>query len=145
VAKNSRENRTRARRKEEKPKGKRKAIFSDFGEYLRSLRIQKNLTRTEVAKALNLSMYTIRNIEEGYNIPPSPERLRLWLGALGESKQYPQALRLLRQTKNNRTVFYKIRNPATEHIDRLLDSYESGTLSITDLRLLQLISPKGYS
>ena len=123
---------------------KRKPIFSDFGEYLRSLRVERNVTRKNLANELTLSEYTIRNVEEGYNVPPSPERLRLWLMSLGESARYPQALRLLCQTKTKRVVNYKIRNPATEHIDRLLDAYESGRLSSTDLKLLQLISPGEY-
>jgi len=143
VAKKSRETRTRGKQKP-LPNKKRKPIFSDFGEYLRYLRIEKNVTRKDLAKELSLSIHTIRNVEEGYNVPPSPERLRLWMGALRESSNYPKALRLLRQTKNSRQILYKIRSPATEHIDRLLDAYESGRLSYSDLKLLQLISPGEY-
>lgn len=143
MVKNSRETRVRGKKKSPTAK-KRKPIFSDFGEYLRYLRIEKNVTRKDLAKELGLSVHTVRNVEEGYNVPPSPERLRIWMGALRESSNYPKALRLLRQTKNSRQVLYKIRSPATEHIDRLLDAYESGRLSATDLQLLQLISPGEY-
>ena len=144
MEKNSRENRIRGLNKKTDSTKKRSPVLSDFGEFLRSLRIQKNVTRANLAKELTLSVHTVRNIEEGYNVPPSPERLRFWMSALGESPQYVHALRLLRQTKHGRTITYKVRNAATEHIDRLLDSYESGRLSPTDIKLLQLISPGEY-
>lgn len=120
-------------------------MTADFGNYLRSIRIARDIRVSELAELLSLNPQTVSNTESGYNSPPNPERLRLWLDALGESKRYKEALNLLRQFKFQRTIRYHPRDPANEHIDRLIDAYESGRLTPADIRLLQLVSPQEYS
>ena len=123
---------------------KRTPIATDFGTYLKALRVHKGITRKKLGAGIGLSYSSIRNIEDGWNLPPTPERLRLWLSLIGESKRYGEATRLLRSIKNIRTFHYYPRNPANEHIDRLLDAYEKGKLTLPDLRLLQMIAPREY-
>jgi hypothetical protein len=63
---------------------------------------------------------------------------------LGETKRTPEALSLLRSLKTNRTVRYQPRNKANEHIDRIIDAYDNGTLDVADTKLLQMVAPHAY-
>ena len=123
----------------------RTPIASDFGMYLRNLRVEKNLTAADVGRELSLSASTIKNIEAGHNPPPRPERLKLWLKAIGHSSKYKEAMAFLSAIKTTRMVKYLPRDPANEHVDRLLDAYESGNLSSADLDLLRMIAPGEYN
>ena len=122
----------------------RKPIASDFGTYLYNLRVERNLSAKDVAPTLGLSERTIHNIENGYNPPPSPERLRMWLQAIGCKEKYSEAMTLLSSIKLRRYVTYQPRNPANEHLDRLIDAYDSGTLTKADLEMLRMIAPHQY-
>lgn len=117
---------------------------TDIGGYLRSLRFHKRIKIQQIADALNLKPNTIRNIERGDNPPPSEDRLRIWLNTLGESSRYHEAVALLRSIKTRRTIAYLSRNPANEHIDRLLDAYEQNRLTTADLAMLEMIAPNMY-
>jgi transcriptional regulator with XRE-family HTH domain len=134
-----------AKRRVKNTDEKRTPMLTDFGEYLRSVRMLKGITRPQLAESLGLSKNTIRNIEEGINSPPNPQRLKVWLSALGEAHRYNEAMKILRQLKLRRVIHFLPRDPANEHIDRLIDSYENGRLSLADLRLLQMISPQEYT
>ena len=123
---------------------KRIPIGSDFGNYLRNLRVRKNITIKRLAAGLNLSYSSVANVEDGYNPPPNLERLRLWLKLLGESSRYIEASRFLRSIRTHRRVDYHPRNPANEHLDRLIDAYETGRLTEADLQLLRMIAPQEY-
>ena len=132
-----------------KPKPKkfdenRKPIASDFGTYLRNLRVSKNLTLKDISGPLNLAPKTIGNIEQGYNPPPRPARLKIWLKVLGYPDKYAEALAFLSSVKHGRSVKYQPRNAANEHLDRLLDAYDSGTLSSSDLNMMRMIAPGQY-
>lgn len=126
-------------------KENRKPIASDFGTYLRNLRVSRNLTLKDLSGPLNLAAKTIGNIECGYNPPPRPARLKIWLRAVGYPEKYNEALAFLSAIRNSRTIQYQPRNGANEHIDRLIDAYESGTLSNADINLLRMIAPDQYN
>ena len=123
---------------------RRTPIGQDFGTYLRNLRVRKNITIKRVAEGLNLSYSTVANIEDGYNPPPNQERLRLWLKLIGESGRFIEASRFLRSIRTSRRIDYHPRNPANEHLDRLIDAYETGRLTEADLQLLRMIAPQEY-
>lgn len=127
------------------PRPKRVPMGSDFGSYLKSLRVHNQIPIQQLATVLSLAVKTVENIELGYNPPPNQTRLKLWLKAIGESDRYQEACQFLRSLKATRQVRYIARHPANEHIDRLLDAYENGRLSASDLRLLQMIAPWEYS
>ena len=113
--------------------------------YLRTLRLRKNISIKTVAEHLQLSHSTIHEIEDGKRPPPKPgPRLKLWLGVLGESGRYKQLCGLLNCVKKSRTIRYRKRDLANEHIDRLIDLYESDDLSPLDLELLRMIGPQAY-
>ena len=122
-------------------KSKRTPIASDFGAYLNTIRTEKNITRKYLADQLNLAVNTVRNVEDGYNEAPTGERLKLWLGILGEGKRYKEAVALRASIKVRRRFDYKKRHLANEHIDRLLDAYENDKLTDVDLNLLRMIAP----
>jgi transcriptional regulator with XRE-family HTH domain len=122
----------------------RDPIGSDFGNYLRTLRVERNLTTKDIAAGLHLKFKTIENIEAGVHCPPRPERLKLWLKIMGCSDKIPEALRFLASVRTSRNLKYFPRNPANEHIDRLIDAYESDRLSPADLCLLRMIAPGEY-
>lgn len=133
------------------PKRKRKIvttnrtpIASDFGTYLKNLRVEKNLTVRDVATSLNLSPRTVSNIEQGYNPVPNPERLKLWLSVMGCRDRLTEAMSFLSAVKHFRKFNYLPRNEANEHLDRLIDAYEFGRLSPADLNLLRMIAPGEY-
>lgn len=129
-----------------KPKQKRTGpIVSDFGAYLKSLRVSNGITLKKVAESLNLSVRTVGNTEMGYNKPPNAERLKLWLSAIGETSKYGEALRLLKAVKTYRTIGYRTGDHSNEHIDRLLDAYEQGRLTETDQSLIKMIAPHIYT
>lgn len=128
----------------ESNKEKRTPIASDFGMYLRTLRTEKNMSVAQVAEQLSLSPNTVRNVEDGYNAPPSGARLKLWLSVVGASNRLKEATALRAAVRTSRHLQYKKRDPANEHIDRLLDSYDKGTLSDLDLNLLRMIAPYEY-
>jgi transcriptional regulator with XRE-family HTH domain len=119
-------------------------IGSDFGTYLRILRYNKGITVEFVAEGLGLSVRTIKNIETGQQGNPNPERLKLWLKLLGESERYNEAMKFLGSVKNIRQFRYQPRNRANEHIDRLLDAYESARLTEADLYLLRMVAIGQY-
>lgn len=125
--------------------GNKSAIFNDFGTYLKSLRVEKNITIAKLADGLGLSPATVKNIEEGTNPAPGEDRLQLWLRVLGQSSRYHQARRLLRNVKTFRRINYQPRHPANEHIDRLIDAYDLGRLSKADLNLLRMVAPRKYN
>ncbi len=133
------------KRPKARTENRRTPISGDFGTYLKALRIHHNISVAAVAEGLSLAPRTVKNIEDGYNPVPTLARVRLWLGLLGESSRYAEASRLLRQIKTRATVVYIPRNPANEHIDRLLSAYETGRLSDADLKLLQMIAPREYT
>jgi transcriptional regulator with XRE-family HTH domain len=124
---------------------KRKPIKDDFGSYLKYLRVKQGLTAKEVAKVLELAEKTVTNVENGYNNPPPPERLKLWLSAIGCRERFSEAMSFISATKTRRVITYRARDPANEHIDRLIDAYEDGTLKDADLNLLRLIAPSQYA
>lgn len=126
---------------------RRKPMASDFGTYLKFLRLSKNppISRKTLAEGLSLSPSTVRLIEDGYNPPPNLQRLKLWLTLIGESKRFTEASAFLAAIKTYRKINYKPRHPANEHIDRLIDAYENGNLDEADLTLLQMVAPKAYS
>lgn len=124
---------------------KREPLITDFGAYLRKLRLTASMTAADVAKVLSLSPSTIMNIEKGYNYPPNPARLSQWLQAVGFPQKLGEALRLLRRIKKKRLVTYFIRHPSTEDIDRILDAYENHTLDEMDMDLLKAIAIKEYT
>jgi hypothetical protein len=70
--------------------------------------------------------------------------LKLWLKIMGCSDKIPEALRFLASVRTSRNLKYFPRNPANEHIDRLIDAYESDRLSPADLCLLRMIAPGEY-
>jgi len=122
----------------------RQPMSTDIGMYLRQLRRQKGYSISEVAEDLGLSYSSIQSIERNSHPVPSPERLRIWLRAIGANDCYAEAITVLRQHKGSRTIEYEIRNPANEHIDRIIDAYENNTLTRTDLALIRLVAPDEY-
>ena len=68
--------------KSKKAETNRKPIASDFGTYLRALRVSKNLTLKDISGPMNLKAKTLGNIEQGYNPLPRPARLKMWLKVL---------------------------------------------------------------
>lgn len=124
---------------------KRDPIITDFGSYLKGLRLQASMSCREVAEGMNLAESTIYNIERGHNYPPNPAALQQWLIVIGFSHKYGEALRLLRKIKKKRLIQYMIRHPSTEDIDRILDAYENNTLDEMDMDLLRMIAPREYT
>lgn len=122
----------------------RKPIAIDFGNYLKTLRVEREIARSKVAKALNLSIVTIKYIEQGINPPPKIERLRLWLSAIGASNKFTEAAELLRSVKLKANITYVSGHPANEHIDRILEAYNTNTLTEADINLLRMVSPRSY-
>lgn len=130
--------------KKQSKETKRKPITSDFGQYLRSLRHQNGIKVERLAESLSLSPCTVLNIENGTNPPPNVQRLELWLTILGERNRLNEAKMFLSSVRVKRSVRYTPRDEANEHIDRILDAYEAGRLSPTDMSLLQMIAPSEY-
>lgn len=124
---------------------KRTPIGSDFGNYLKALRVEKNITAKQLGKQLDLAEKTITNVENGWNNPPNPKRLKLWLSAIGCSDRYKEAMSFISAIKTRRVIYYQPRNLANEHIDRLIDSYDSGKLTVADIQMLRMIAPDQYS
>lgn len=123
----------------------REPIITDFGMYLKGLRHLAGISGGDLAKALSMSPSTIYNIERGFNYPPSPAQLQIWLRVLGFSHKLGEATRLLHKVKKRRTINYVIRHEATEHIDRILDAYDNNTLSIMDIDILKTIAIQEYT
>lgn len=123
----------------------REPIVTNIGKYLKALRNHNRITRKIVATRMGLSVQTIANVEDGYNPPPDEKRLRLWMRTLGESKRTPEALKLLRQVRRSRSVRYKPKHVANEHLDRIIDAYDNNTLDEADVKLMKLIAPRSYN
>lgn len=119
-------------------------LSTDIGSYLRTIRRAKGITLEKVADDLGLSPSTLTSVERNRRKPPTAERLRLWMLALGESKRYSEALTLLRRFKSKREIQYEKRHPANEHIDRLIDAYENYTITDADIELLKMLCPSEY-
>lgn len=123
---------------------RRYVMITDFGQYLRSLRFDAGVGLKDLSAALHLSPSSIINVELGYNPAPRPERLSLWLRALGRPDKYPEALLLLQRIKKTRAIRYQVRHPANEHIDRIIDAYEGNRLDPLDIELLRCIALREY-
>lgn len=119
-------------------------IITDIGAYLRTLRVNAGISAAEVGKKLNLTARTIYNIEYGQTYPPDPERIRDWLIVLGEIDRFAEALALYRQYRTHRTIYFRTRDEANEHIDRIIDAYQRYGLTDTDIALLRMIAPNEY-
>lgn len=119
-------------------------LSTDIGSYLRTIRREKGISLEKVGETLSLSPKTISYIEMNLTKPPTAERLRLWMFSLGEGSRYPEALTLLRRFKIKREIHYEKRNPANEHIDRLIDAYENYTINDADIELLKMLCPREY-
>jgi len=120
-------------------------MITDFGAYLKQLRIERNMTQVALAELVNYTPMTIKMIEASKVPPPTEHRLRIWLNALDMQKRLPEALRLLRSVKRSRRIIYHINDKLNEHIDRILDSYENHTLTPLDKDLLSMIALREYS
>lgn len=119
-------------------------LATDFGTYLKALRADRGVPLKVIAEGLNLSSQTISNIENNRVSTPHPHRVKIWLGLLGCSDKYDEAISLLRRVKRRRSVEYILRDPATEHLDRIIDAYENQTLDVLDHALLASIAPREY-
>jgi transcriptional regulator with XRE-family HTH domain len=124
---------------------RRRVMITDFGAYLRQLRIDKGLTIEMIAPDVGYTPDTIMRMEKSKLAPPKEHRLRIWLAAIGESAKLPEALRLLRSVKRSRRVLYHINNPVNEHLDRILDAYENNALTVLDIDILSMVSLKEYT
>lgn len=120
-------------------------MITDFGAYLRQLRIDKNLTIEMIAADVGYSPLTITKIEKSLMAPPKERRLRIWLAAIGESAKLPEALRLMRSVKRSRRIQYHINVAVNEHLDRILDAYENNALSVLDCEILSMVALKEYT
>lgn len=123
---------------------KRKVILTDFGRYLKQLRLGRNITVEKLSREVGLRPNTITKIEQSSRSPPSEDRLVIWLTALGESKRIPEALRLLKSLKRSRRVTYYPNHPMNEHIDRILDAYEKNQLSLIDQDAISMVALHTY-
>lgn len=124
--------------------GKRKPLTENLGAYLYNLRMLKNISREDIAKHLNLSPATIRNVENNVSHVP-PMRLKVWLTFLDSMDHFDQLMVIIRSTKINRKFDYALNNPANEHLDRLIDAYERNSLSDTDIKILRMLAPYEYT
>lgn len=123
---------------------RRQIVITDFGAYLKRLRIDKNITLTKLSKEIGYAPEVISKIEKSTRLPPPEHRLALWLSALGESKRLPEALRLLRSVKRSHRVFYFANDPINEHIDRILTAYANHRLNTMDKDLLSMVALGEY-
>ncbi len=55
----------------------------NFGSFLRELREKKKLRQEDLAKAINVSIVYVCDIEKGRRNPPDVEKLRVWESRLG--------------------------------------------------------------
>lgn len=124
---------------------RRHVMITDFGAYLKQLRLERNMTQVALAELVNYTPMTIKMIESSKSPPPTERRLRIWLNALGMSKKLPEALRLLRSVKRSRRVLYHINDKINEHLDRILDAYDNHTLTPMDKDLISMIALQEYS
>lgn len=124
---------------------KRRILITDFGSYLRRLRMEKGVLTKDLAAKIGYSEGYVHVIEYGNKHLPSERRLALWLEALGLSPRLPEALRLLRSVKHKRTIQYRRGDEINEHLDRLLDAYDNDTLKDIDKQLLTMIALREYS
>lgn len=124
---------------------RRKVMITDFGAYLKQLRIDKGLEIKDVAPDIGFTENTVYRIEASKRHPPSEDRLKIWLTVIGQSAKIPEALRLLRSVKRSRRVEYHINDPVNEHIDRILEAYENRRLTVLDHDLLSMIALAEYT
>jgi len=124
---------------------RRRVMITDFGAYLKQLRVDKGLTVEMIAPDVGYTIDTISRIEKSHVPPPKEHRLRIWLAAIGQSAKLPEALRLMRSVKRGRRIEYKINNAVNEHLDRILDAYENNALGVLDCDMLSMIALREYS
>ena len=124
---------------------RRRVMITDFGAYLKQLRVDKGLTIEMIAPDVGYTRDTIMRIEKSHLAPPKEHRLRIWLAAIGQSAKLPEALRLMRSVKRSRRIEYKINNAINEHLDRILDAYENNALGVLDCDMLSMIALREYS
>jgi transcriptional regulator with XRE-family HTH domain len=123
---------------------KRNVILTDFGKYLKQLRLAKGITVDQLSMHVGLRPNTIVKIENSRRGAPSEDRLAIWLTALGETKRLAEATRLLKSLKRSRRITYFKNHPMNEHIDRIIDAYEKNELSILDKDALTMVALKSY-
>jgi transcriptional regulator with XRE-family HTH domain len=122
----------------------REHLITDFGTYMRSLRLEQEVTLKTLGKELKLSPQTISNMERNRGYLPNIPRVKLWLCILGCEHKFNEAITLLRRVRSRRTIDYVLKSDATEHLDRIIDAYEMGRLDDTDKQLMSMIAIREY-
>lgn len=75
--------------------------ITKFGEYLRTLRIEKGLSQEKLALAIDRKKMLISDIENGRNRPPQGETLNRIIQSLMLSQSEEQRLRFLAAKERN--------------------------------------------
>jgi transcriptional regulator with XRE-family HTH domain len=89
-----------------------------FGDELRRLRRQANLTLADLADAIGTSIVYISDVERGRKNPPSPIKLKKLLAAMRQEALFPQMLALA--VKSRRSVEISVENKSDEVTDMVV-------------------------
>lgn len=114
-------------------------VVTDFGLVLRNLRVNLGYTQGYIADYIGKSRTYVCDVEKGDCNAPKKDVLRNWLRALQCEDRYEELHQL---ALLNKTQFYgklKPNDPSNPFIMRLVEKYNTNTLTDFDRQLLSCI------